>query len=838
MPCEKRLEFPRLVKAAVILVLAAAGIVGHPSISAGPAPAPLEDFLQRYCIECHGAEKQKGDRRFDRLSLPIAQPDDLTEIADIIDQLNLGDMPPKKARQPAAAERNAVVATLTKTVAEARAALKSIGGHTVLRRLNRTEYVHTVGDLFALDMRAFDPTTRFPRDETADHLDNLGDVLRTSGYLLSQYLDAADQVVEKALGVTRRPEEKTWTFNGNFQQQPELSYSHGRVYKFRYLCLYEVPDTDKQEGGYGPIHGFERGAPCDGFYEIKVLAQAMNRHHPYDPAIFGRDTEAPFRLGIVPGDVKAGPLHHTQPLEPELAEVVVRDGEPEWHVMTVWLDAGRTPRFIFPNGMSNCRETFQKLARSYRSMAPDNDPYRGGIVEARRIVLQYGQMPHIRIHEVRIRGPITNQWPPASQRALLGDQPFQPARTRELLRAFADRAYRRPARPEEVDRLMDVVEARSKAGSEPFAAFKDGLKAALCSPAFLYLDEAPDADGTLEAHSFATRLSYFLWSSMPDPELRALAESRALLQPDIKRAQLHRLLASPKSDAFVEGFLNTWLNLRSLGDMPPDREVFGHYYSQGLQTAMKRETQLFMRHLLDANESLVSFLDADYTFVNQPLATLYGLGRICPPEEAHEFHRVSLTDRRRGGLLGQGSVLTVSANGIETSPVTRGVWLLENILGTPPAPPPDNVPPIDPDIRGASSIRDIITKHRDNPTCFQCHQKIDPLGFALENFDPIGAWRDHYKSGKTQGAAIDSSGELPNGRAFQDITGLKQILVSRQKAFAKVLTEKLLAYACGRRLEVLGRPDVDHIVAQAARDNYGLRRLVELIVLSETFARK
>lgn len=821
----------------VLLIQVLSWAISHPSSAAEAVPPSPTTFLQTYCIECHGPEKQKGDRRFDHLALPGSTADDLLNFQDIIDQLNLGDMPPKKAKQPSAGERRATIAALTKAASQVRAALKSTGGQTVLRRLNRREYIHTVGDLFALDMRAFDPTSKFPRDQTADHMDNLGDVLRTSGYLLSQYLDAAEQVVEKAFRNAERPKEKTWTFDHDFQQQPELAYSHSRVYHYRYLCLYEVPDTDKQEGGYGPIHGFEKGVPFDGFYEIKVKAQAMNRHHPYDPAIFGRDTEQPFRLGIVPGDVKAGPLHHTQPLEPQLAEVTVKDCDPEWYAMTVWLDAGKTPRFIFPNGMSGCRQTFARLSRQYRSMWPAHEQGKvGGIVDARRIVLQYGQMPHIRIHEVQIRGPIVDQWPPASQRAVLGDGPFEASRTRELLEAFASRAYRRPVRPEEVDRLMAVVGARQKAGQDEFSAFKDALKTVLCSPAFLYLDEPAAKPDTLGAHALASRLSYFLWSTTPDAELRALADSGELLKPDVKLSQVRRLLASPRSDAFVVDFLNTWLNLRSLGDMPPDRDIFSHYYSQGLQTAMKRETQLFMRHLIDDNESLVSFLDSDYTFVNQSLATLYGLGNICPPEQAHEFHRVSLPDHRRGGLLGQGSVLTVSANGIETSPVTRGVWLLENILGTPPAPPPDNVPPIDPDIRGAKSIRDIITKHRENPTCYSCHQKIDPLGFALENFDPIGAWRTHYTLDKKQGPPIDAAGGLPGGQAFPDITGLKQILVSRRVPFARMLTEKLLGYACGRRTEAIDRPDVDQIVSQVAKENYGLRRLIELIVLSDTFS--
>ncbi|MCB1279840.1 DUF1592 domain-containing protein [Prosthecobacter sp.] len=805
----------------------------HLAIAAQP-----QDFLRSYCISCHGPEKQKGDRRFDHLVIPAKTTEHVIDLQDIVDQLNLGDMPPKQSKQPSEAERSAIVTSLTKAVAEARATLRSTGGQTVLRRLNKREYINTVGDLFALDMRLFDPTTKFPRDQMAEHMDNLGDVLQTSGYLLAQYLDAADQVVEKAFSVAERPQKKTWRFDGNFRPQQEHTYPHGRVYNNRYLCVYEVPDTENHEGGYGYIHEFKQGVPVDGVYEIRVKAQAINRVHPYEQQIFKRDTEQPFRLGIVPGDVNAGPLHHPQPIEPELAEVTLKDGEPEWHTMTLPLSAGQTPRFIFPNGMANSRRAFGTIARQYRDQWPPEERKDLGIFEARRVVLKYGFMPHIRIHEIEIRGPIVQNWPPASQLAVLGEKPFAPERTREILKRFADRAYRRPATEDEVNRLMRVVDARVKAGHTPFDAMKDGLKAALCSPAFLYVAKAEAKNEKLGAHAFASRLSYFLWSTMPDDELRKLADSGELLKHDVKLAQTRRLLASPRSDAFIEGFLDSWLNLRSLGDMPPDRDAFARFYADGLKPAMKRETQLFMRHLITENESLTRFLDADYTFVNQALADLYKLGRISAPESAHEFRKVSLTDSHRGGLLGQGSVLTVSANGIETSPVVRGIWLLENILGTPPPPPPDNVPPIDPDVRGAKSIRDILTKHRENAGCLECHQKIDPLGFALENFDPIGQWRTNYIQGKKLGPKIDAAGELPDGKSFQDVTGLKKILLARQDQFAKMLTEKLLSYACGRRIEGGDRPQVDAILAAVAKDKQGLRTLVEQVVLSETFGGK
>jgi hypothetical protein len=317
---------------------------------------------------------------------------------------------------------------------------------------------------------------------------------------------------------------------------------------------------------------------------------------------------------------------------------------------------------------------------------------------------------------------------------------------------------------------------------------------------------------------------------MPDAELLQLAQSGELTRPEVIIAQTRRMLASPRSDAFVSGFLDSWLNLRSLGTMPPDRKDFEKYYAKGLEHAFKVETRLFLRDLLDRDASIVNFLDAPHSFLNQPLATHYGLGDLGDPARAHEFRKVSFPDARRGGLLGMGSVLTVSANGIETSPVVRGVFLLENILGTPPPPPPDDVPAIDPDVRGAKTIRERVSQHRASPNCAGCHQKIDPLGFALENFDPVGAWRTSY--GKTP---IDPAGELPGGETFADVTGLKRVLVKRQPVFARMLTVRLLTYACGRRMGALDEPGVEKIVAALPARGHGLRSLLEAVVTSDLF---
>ena len=820
------------------LGLASAVAAAEPDAPLDPAAdKTLRAFFGTYCQECHGPDKQKGDRRFDTLALPVAKADTLIDLQDVIDQLTLGEMPPAKAKtQPDAQKVSEVVTLLTQLVADGHARLSSTGGQTVLRRLNRREYANTVGDLFGLNMTMFDPTTKFPRDQVVQHLDNVGDALKTSGYLLAQYIEAADQVVEKAFAQRERPAEKTWKFDGDFRQQPELRH-HKDIFNNRFLALYETTMSDKHEGAYGPLLNFAQGVPVDGYYEIRVKAEAKFRHNPYDPKFFGTDLAMPLRLGVVAGNAAAGALHLPQPIEPQLGEAVLQDDVQEWHTFRVWLDKGFTPRFTFPNGMISVRTIYARLIRTYPKLFPADVRDSRGIVEARIAGIRYGQIPQVRIHEVVIRGPLIEQWPSAGQRAILGDQPFAPERTRTILENFAQRAYRRPVRAEEVDRLMRVVDARRQQGKAPFEAMKDGLKAALCSPAFIYMVE-PAAEETkersLSAHALATRLSYFFWSTMPDAELRRLADSGELLKPEVLTAQARRLLASPRSDAFVNGFLDGWLNLRSLGDMAPDRGEFLRYYAQNLQSAMKRETQLFARDLLDRNDSIVRVLDSDYTFANRPLARLYGLENAVPPEHGHEFQRIAFKTPQRGGLLGQGSVLTVSANGIETSPVIRGVWVLENILGTPPPPPPDNVPPIDPDIRGAKSMRELLAKHRDSPACYECHRKIDPLGFALENFDPIGAWRATYEKGKP----IDASGELPGGRHFENVAELKKLLVERKEQFARMLTERLLAYGCGRRIEALDRPAVDRVLAATKKDDYKFRDVLEQVVSSQTFRSK
>ncbi|MGB7347797.1 MAG: DUF1592 domain-containing protein [Pirellulaceae bacterium] len=793
----------------------------------------IKPFMTTHCIRCHGDYESKGDRQFHQLDGRIANENALVDYQDILDQLNLSEMPPADEPQPSDEARGKVISWLTSRIQQYHATASATRNATVLRRLNSREYRNTVRDLLHLDMQMFDPTTTFPKDETVEHMDNIGEALETSGFLLSGYLTAADQVIERAMMPVKKPEVQTWTFRDGFRQQPEIDQVHRKTNNYSHITLYDVIGADKHEGAYGPIDEFRDGVPMNGFYEIKFKAEAVNRIHPYDEKFLGTDSSEPLRLGIRPGNRDVGKLHLPQPIEPLLAEFDLSD-EPKWYTQRVWLDKGFTPRFTFRNGLMDARNLWSKLIKKYRDQFPDGIDK--GIVSMRFNAIKHGKLPHIRIHEVEIRGPLFDQWPTESQRVLLGDdfakaasgEELDPAAMRKHLRRFMSRAFRRPVDDSEVDRTMKLIEVRQSMGRSQLQAYGDALKSVLCSPSFLYLDEGNG--GKLSDHALATRLSYFLWSSTPDEPLRRLADAGKLSDPRVLAGEVDRMLSEPKSSAMIDGFLESWLTLRELGSAPPDRRDFHPYYQYDLGAAMRTETKLFVQHLIEHDLSLANLINSKFTFVNKPLARLYGID----PPESPGFHRIEFDDPHRGGLLGQASVLTVSANGIDTSPVVRGVWVLENFLGTPPSPPPPDVEPLDPDTRGAKTIRQQLQKHRENASCNDCHRKIDPLGFALENYDPIGRWRTTYG----RNTRIDPSGQLPGGKEFDNIIGLKAILLDQKRPFAKSLTEKLLAYATGRPMSASDRPSVEGILESVQAADWGVRSLIQAVVQSETFALK
>ena len=790
-------------------------------------------FLEKYCIQCHGDQKQKADRRFDTLSSQIENLDDLGRYQEVVDQLNLESMPPEGKPQPSPSERLVMIDALTRRIETAHAELNTSGGHSVLRRLNAWEYRQTIGDLLGLDVAAWNPSEDFPEEVVVDGFDNNGAGLVTSGMLMDHYLSAAEEAIHRATKFGKRPVAKSYRqaspfyFSGKgYEDLPKLF----KVDRFRFTP--DTPFTDLYGRHYRGGHiGFlplvrQGGVPHSGIYTIRVKAAAISRHHDYGKALGDFRNGDPLVMEIAAVD-RRGSVVSTGNVSKmiSLARVELTNEEPEWFEWDVYVEAGFEPEVRFRNGPMAAKRMVRMLT-THAADKPEFKPFvdmKGGLEKAHGVLKGY-QGPRLRVWEIVIEGPHVDVWPTAGHRALYG------ALTREELNAetihqqlelFAEKAFRRLPVEGEVEPIQELVAESLKAGVDPLEAFQLGCQAILCAPGFLYLNLG---EGPLEEIALASRLSYFLWSSPPDETLLRLATNNKL-KAELPE-QVTRMLADPRSERFVHHFVRRWLDLDNIGTMPPSAE-FLEYYRDNLQVAMRQETESFFRHVLDTNQNVQDFLDADYSFLNRELALHYGIEGV----EGNGLQKVSLQGSRRGGLIGHGAFLTASANGVDTSPVVRGIYVLEKVLGYSPPPPPPDVPLIEPDIRGAVSIRDQLEKHRNVATCAECHRKIDPLGFALENYDAIGGWRDEY-DGKV---SIDSSGKLPDGDSFETPAEFQEALLRRKDQFARCITEKLLAYALGRELEVSDRPVIDEIVQEVSKPEKGLRDLIQEIVVSRCF---
>lgn len=817
-------------------LLGAFSLALYPSVAEEADRRIVNEFMGKYCLECHDSSVAKGERDFEALDLPLKTHHDLIAAKEIIDQVTLREMPPKDADQPTDDERLAVLRAMRGGITAARSQFESTGSRTVMRRLSNREYENTVATLFGRRVDTLGLTADFPKDKTSHHLDNIGDALVTSGFLLDQYFQSANRLVESRLGKPEM-EPKSWHFTKNFQQYEELTGSHKQAFNFEFLCLYEQPNTDTRQGGYGHIEDFLEGVPVSGLYEIEVHAQAMHRDTHYDPKIFGIDFSEPFRIGVVPGDVTKGHIHYPQAIEPLLAEAVVPDKEPTWMKFQVWLEAGQTPRFIFPNGPYESRASVLEVNKRYKDEFKSDIPSSG---VARGHILKEGKLPHIRIGEIKLKGPLPEKGGSLEEIAVFGNGGFQQDKALDQLLAFGEKAFRRPLDDKDRKRIEETYRRRLDEKATPRQAALDTVKRILCSPAFFYLSEiTPEDESLLRPYDLASRLSYALWAGPPDAALLATAADGSLGKPEVLEAQVARMLKDKRSDGFVESFLDAWLNLREIGNQPPPRQAARVFYAEDLPTSMKAEARLFFRHLLDKNGPLTDLLDSDYTFVDKKLAALYNLPEKDKLRLADGFQRVSLKpENHRGGVLGMAGILTVSANGVETSPVTRGVWVSENLLGVVPSTPPDEVPLIESDVSGATTIRERLAKHAADKTCAECHRKIDPLGFGLETFDPIGRWRTKYPQTKKDGPApkIDASGEFPSGETYADFREFKKILTEQRKdLFARHLVSKLLAYSTGRHMEVVDDYEIGDILARVQEKDYGLNTLVVEALTSKIF---
>ncbi|MBL6705003.1 MAG: DUF1592 domain-containing protein [Planctomycetaceae bacterium] len=816
-------------------------------------------YFKQYCYRCHGASTQKGDRRLDQFPDSMQANSDAAELLEeALDAINRGDMPPTKkgVRHPSDVE----TARAVKAITDYLASLSDSDSErtTMLRRLNRFEYVNTMSDLLGLRKEFFSFTSDFPADAIEHGFDNNGESLTLSDHQLRRYLEVAEASLDAACFFDAQPPTpQRWRytakdFNGveSYERAP---VTWRLIVNNEYL---EIGHGQPSERHANFVKEFVRrgGVPDDGWYTVSVKAAAANRlDHGYDHAEFDRYKSEPLKMAlwIAPNE---GLLAKNAADQRQLMKVWdLPDGKPDVFTQRIWLDKGAIPFVSWTNGVSS-KGNIRRVAEKHhpeviRATKTQRDAAKLGNQEAKSLVAELDKNsnnkllsevyhgPRIRVWTMDIEGPDFPEWPPVSHQLLFGDETdAEKIDLDQVVRRFASRAFRQPVASDEVGHYVAFIQARIRDGEPSGRAIKQGMAAILTSPRFLYLDEGNDEVGAeLAPHELAARLSYFLWSTMPDEELRASAASVRLLNPEELTRQVQRMLGDGRSQAFVEHFTDTWLRINTLGSMPPDPKAFEQYYNDRLQECYKTETRLFFRDLLVSNGSIVNFLESDYTFLNGPLAAQYGIQGV----HGEEFRKVALEpEDHRGGLLGQGSVLTLTANGIETSPVVRGIWVLENILGTPPPPPPPDVEPLEPDTRGTTTIREQLDKHRSVATCAECHRRIDPAGFALEFFDPIGGYRTRYPARGNRGPEVNGSGQLPSGESFEDERGLKKLLVARKDRFAETLTEKLLTYATGRRMTFRDQAEIKRIAMSASQTGYGLRDLIIGVATSETFRQR
>jgi len=784
----------------------------------------LRPFLKSYCIRCHGPKAQKADRRFDQLTTNLAISKQAELLQEILDQLNLVAMPPEDEKQPTEAELKRVIARLTIVLVKAREAARENGGKVVMRRLNRVEYRNTIRDLFQLKMVDFDPTTTFPADDSTEGFDNVGEGLVTSDSLLRNYLEAARKVADKAIQPGPRPQMVHYQTGGEAGADSPREVLNGvtvdkkwrkeagRLFiKFRQPLGLRLLDKKK-------------GVPADGEYVIRFSAKAVRRKSRYKDQDLRYNSNVPMRLSISIDSRELGATAHRI-----IGEYEIPDDRVVAIEHRVWLEKGFTFHVHWANGPNG------SFKRILRKVLPKYN--KDALFLVRNPPEMYvGSGPELHVHTLGIEGPFYDQWPPAGFARFFPDPPMNPDASYldESLTRVASAAFRRPVRNEELTPYLILTRKYLAEKGDFWAAAEYGVRAILTSPNFLYLAETTPSDSDnrkVNDYELATRLSYFLWSSMPDDELRAAAKRNELGDPQVLRKHVERMLSDPKSASLAENFVGQWLDLRKLGEMPPDPERNRAYYDDSLEDAMRDETRLFFTHVLDGNRSILEFVDSNYTFLNAALARHYGI----PDVDHEEFQKVYLKpDSHRGGLLGHGSILTATSNGVETQPVVRGFWVLKNLFGTPPNPPPPDIDPIEPDTRGVATIRQLMLKHRNNPTCYECHRKIDPIGLSMENYDYVGAWRDRY----SKNLPIDSSGELPDGTKLLGPRGIKTFLLDRPEQFTKCLTEKLFVYALGRRLSFADRDDIDQVVAAMPKRKYGFRDLIQHIVASQAFHTK
>ena len=830
-------------------------------------PTVSHVFLQENCLDCHDGETKKGGLDLSALKFNLSDPRNFAAWTKVHDRVLAGEMPPKS--KLSLKER----ATFTKPIAAALMASEqaqlAASGRSVWRRLNRYEYENTLRDLLQapwLQLRDM-----LPEDGEAHHFNKVGEALDVSHVQMARYLNAAEYALR---GVMPTQLAQPTTINKRYYTREEGPFAGaidlgGPLVRRTIAVLGTQADKDFM----APKKPMTVGAADQKRREQEGMGVVVSTYEPTEIrwTRFKAPVAGRYKLRFSTHSIWIGPQSPEKWWLPDFANISPgRRSEP----ITIYSD--RSPRILRKLGSfdSQPEPTVHELdvyLLAGESIRPDAARlFRARPPEFRNPLAEKDGMPGVSFRWMEVEGPLFDQWPSIGHKVLFGDLPIKAreksgvevvssnpqADAPRLLRSFLQRAYRRPVVEADVARFTPVVFKAMEAGYSFSDAMIAGYTAVLCSPGFLYLEEKP---GRLDAYALASRLSYFLWNSPPDAELRALAANGQLLQPKVLSAQTNRLLNDKKSARFITAFLDYWLDLRRIEANDADEVLYPDYQLDDLLLESSlSETQEFFAELLRRDLGVKNLVASDFSMLNERLATHYG---IPGDVRGVELKRVALPpDSPRGGLLTQASVLKVTANGTTTSPVLRGAWIMERILGLPSPPPPPGVGAVEPDIRGATTIREQLAKHAADSSCASCHRNIDPAGFALESFDVMGGWRENYRSLGTEqsdksqrvkgvgrngstftfypGPAVDSSGELPDGRKFKNVRELKQLLAQNDLQLARNLARQLLIYSTGTAVRFAERPKMDVILQRARPGGYGVRTIVHEIVQSELFQTK
>lgn len=774
----------------------------------------LNTTINQYCLACHNDSLSTADVSFQNL--------DLSEVSNhgalqekVLSQLRNRRMPPMEMPKPSEAVYNELVSWLESEIDELAATAPNPGRTDTFHRINRAEYANSVRDLLDIDV---DVEELLPADDIdAYGFDNMADVLTVSPALMERYLSAARKTArlaigEEPLGPVSQIYEVPILLNQNDRMSDDLPFG--------------------SRGGVAMDHYF----PVAGQYDLSLrlhrnyvnYIRGMGSQHEIEVRLDGKLIQS-FAIGGQEPDVLQAPASYGGN----------QFGDREWEEYMLFADSNLRLRFEAEPGPHIVGLSFvRRFTEPEGVLQPPQSVFAAAINEMRD--------GDAAIEQAQITGPFDAAGPgdTPSRRAIFvctpasNDLSSEEVCATEILSGLANRAYRRPLQQTDIDTLMDFYRIGRGDGQSGFdAGIQLAVERILISPDFLFrveqdpLNVAPATDYELSDLELASRLSFFLWSSIPDEELLSIAERGELQNPDILEAQTQRMLDDPRSSALVKNFASQWLYLRNLRSLVPDAVEFPEF-DENLRNAFRQESELYFESLLRDDRSVLDLLGAGYTYVNERLAEHYGIEGVY----GSHFRRVDLEGelaQQRGGILGQGSLLTATSYANRTSPVLRGKWVLTNILGTPPPPPPADVPDLPEN--GAdgqpATIRDRMIQHREDPNCAVCHLPMDPLGLALENFDAVGRWRDTGEAN----LAIDASGQLPNGTAFYGLNGLRNILLDRSDEFAGTVTEKLFAYAIGRPPEYFDKPTVRMITRSAALDNYSWSSIIMGIVKSAPF---